>query len=145
MTRLLPALPLPSFLLPVLGLLGLPTAAWAEVCDKVRPDWDGAPVSAVQELLNLGASLPVLVLLVASALVIRLRSQWGGLAVIVAWTVLASVVILRRDAVMQLAAEEGCVGAPSLFVALVAAICVAIVIYTLPRLTADDTPDGDGD
>ncbi|MEL7116231.1 MAG: hypothetical protein AAGP08_11685 [Pseudomonadota bacterium] len=116
-----------------LALYVLPSSAWAEVCAQIRPAWDGAPVTALQEALYLAGTAPVLVLVIASALVIRLRNQWGGLAVIVLWTVLITFII-RSDpsSIEAQASAEGCIGSPALFITAVAAICVAIVLRTLP-------------
>ncbi|PTX54879.1 hypothetical protein C8N43_3702 [Litoreibacter ponti] len=110
--------------------------AWAEVCDKARPSWDGAPVSALQEAVFLFSTVPALILVMASALVLRFRSQWGGLVVVLLWTGLVTMLtMVDPSGLDELAVTEGCVGSPALFISVVAAICVAIVLYTLPRET----------
>ena len=68
----------------------LPSAAWAEVCDKERPAWDGAPVTPVTEAVALFSSLPALVLICATLLALRFRHQWGGLIVVLLWSFLIS-------------------------------------------------------
>ena len=114
----------------------IPGAALAEVCDKARPGWDGGPVSALQEAIFLFSTVPALVLIVATALAFRFRSAWGGLVVVVLWTVLVSMrTMFDPSGLNSLALAEGCVGSPALFIGIVAAICVAIVLYTLPRET----------
>ena len=111
-----------------------PIPAFADICAQMRPGWDGTPVSAVQEALFLGGTVPALALILGSALVIRFRSQWGGLITIVLWTVLITYIIRSDpDGIDALARQEGCVGSPALFIAAVVAICVAIVLTTLPR------------
>ncbi len=112
----------------------VPGAAFAEVCDKLRPDWSGGPVSAFQELFNLAATPPALLLLVVSALVIRFRHQWGALAVVVLWTVYASALTMFDPTGLRAPAlVEGCVGSPALFIVTVAAICVGLILYTSPK------------
>lgn len=117
----------------------MPSAAWAEVCDKARPDWDGAAVSALHEALTLFMT-PIGVLILAFTIVsLRFRSQWMGLLAVLSWTGYITLVTmadptgLRADAM-----AEGCIGSPALFIAIVAAICGATVLYTMPR-NADDT------
>ena len=52
-------------------LATLPTAAWAKVCDKERPDWNGTPVTAVGEAIALFSNPVSLVLLMVTALAVR--------------------------------------------------------------------------
>ena len=69
----------------------------------------------------------------ASAFAIRFRSQWGGLTVVVLWTIYASVMIMPNA--MNLRAQalaEGCVGSSTLFISIVTAICIAMILYTAP-------------
>lgn len=117
-----------------MGLAAAP--AWAEVCDKVRPNWDpGTPATAWSELIGLMGTPPSLVLLLLTGLVLRFRHQWGGVAIVVLWTIWISVLVfLGADTEAQkLAIQEGCVGSPTLFIAVIAAICVATILYTAPR------------
>lgn len=111
----------------------LPTTALAEACATLRPDWDGTAVTALDELLYLVGTAPALLLILGAALAIRLQSQWGGLIVIVLWTVLVTYILMGNQDIARAATLEGCIGSPALFIALVAAICVAIVVRTLPR------------
>ncbi|SPH19889.1 hypothetical protein ASD8599_00628 [Ascidiaceihabitans donghaensis] len=119
-------------------MAALPTSALAEVCDKVRPQWvPGTPATAFAEMIALFGTPPSLVLLVATALVLRFRSKWGGLGITVAWAAWVSVVSMvgAGDALQQQATLEGCVGSPALFILVVAAICIATILYTSPRST----------
>ena len=69
-----------------------PALAWAEVCLELRPGWDGGTVSAFDEMLFLAQTPMVLILIVATALAVRFRSEWGGVAVVVGWS-LATVIV----------------------------------------------------
>ena len=114
-------------------LCALPTPALAEVCDKIRPDWSGEPVSAVTEAIQLFATAPGLALIAASAFAIRFRSQWGGLAVVLLWTIYASVMTISNGVNLRAEAlAEGCAGPSTLFVALISAICIGMILYTAP-------------
>jgi hypothetical protein len=123
----------------ILACLVLPGPALAEVCARLRPDWDGGPVGPVADAIALFSSLPALALLLGTALAIRLRHQGLALGVVVLWTVLVSFAALRggQDGVWQAAATEGCVGSPSLFIALAAAISVGTILYTSRRPRQD--------
>ncbi len=120
--------------LPLIVALLLPGSASAEACDTLAPAWDGTRVSALAEALALAGSLPALALLIATAFVVRWRSQWGGLAVTVGWSCLVYVLVFWRDpsGMRDLAIQEGCIGTPALFIAAVAAICIGTIIYTAP-------------
>lgn len=121
-----------------LALALTPKAALAEVCDKLRPNWEpGTKVTMLGEAIYLFSTLPALILLAASALVVARRSQWGALAVVVLWTGFISVVVFFEDddASYFMARMEGCVASPALFIVAVAAICTAMILYTLPRET----------
>jgi len=118
------------------ALIACTSPALAEVCDKARPSWDGQPVSTFQEAIFLFSTFPSLILLVATAAALRFRSQWGGLAVVVLWTMLITVFTATDPTgTGEFALSEGCVGSPALFIVAVAAICVGTVLYTLPRKT----------
>ena len=120
----------------LVALAVLPTPALAEVCDKVRPLWDPANglATVVDEAKHLALSPLALILIAATAIVVRLRSQWGGLAVVCGWSFFTYFVALPNtsDPVQQLALQEGCIGSPTLFIAVVAAICTATILYTAP-------------
>lgn len=109
--------------------------ARAEVCNKERPNWDGVPVGMVQEALMLTLSPAALVLIAASMLAIRFKSQWGALIVVLLWTGLLSLLtMLDPTGVRALAQAEGCLGSPALFIGAVIALCAGMIVYTAPRL-----------
>ena len=126
-------------LLSVAGLVALPGPALSEACATLRPGWSpGTQASAWTEALHHGTSLPALALLIATALAVRFRSQWGGLGVTVLWSVLVVVVVWGRfgdgpTGLRKSAIEDGCVGSPTLFIAAVTAICSALILYTAPE------------
>ncbi|WP_415921957.1 hypothetical protein [Tateyamaria sp. SN6-1] len=119
-----------------------PGAAWAQACATARPGWDGAPANALTEAVALFTSPAGIFLLVLSVVALRFRHQWVGLAAVLLWTVFITAVTMadptgqRADAVI-----EGCVGAPTLFIVVVAAICVGIVLWTKPRTQNDPPPE----
>ncbi len=110
------------------------TPVSAEVCDKSRPDWDGAPVSAFQEAVFLFSTPASLVLILASLLAIRFRHQWGALITVILWTLLVSLIAMGDPTgLKEFEVAEGCIGSPTLFIAAVAAICVGMILYTTRR------------
>ncbi|MGJ8586773.1 MAG: hypothetical protein ACSHXW_01350 [Yoonia sp.] len=111
-----------------------PLPAWAEVCSLQRPNWDGVPVTALGEFLFLLQTPIVLILIIATALAVRFRSEWGGLAVVVGWslsTFLATGWGSNGEA-RALAINEGCIGNSTLFVLFAALVCIGVVLYTAP-------------
>lgn len=126
-----------SPIFPTLALLLTPSAAFAETCDKIRPGWTpGTPTPAWLEAAYLFTTLPALVLLAASAIVLRTRSQWGALAVVVLWSCLVAFMTFASEYTHgSLAIAEGCIGSPTLFIGAVTAICIAMILYTMPRET----------
>ncbi len=115
----------------------IPGPALAEVCHKLRPNWTpGTPTPAWQEAIYLFTMLPSLLLLAASAIVIFKRSQWGALAVVLLWSGLVTFVTFASEHMTSsLAISQGCIGSPILFISAVTAICIAMILYTLPRET----------
>ena len=121
----------------ILSLLASP--AWAEVCDKERPLWDGTQATAVSEAIALFGSPLGLILLLITAIAIRFRSAWGGLAATVGWTVFVSITVASDPTgITESAIREGCIGPPTLFIALSIAICIATILYTAPRRPGDN-------
>jgi hypothetical protein len=119
-------------------LATLPTIAGAGVCDTQYPDWDGTPATMLSEALAQFTSPLALILLVASALALRFRSQWGGLAVTLLWAGLVSMIaFFDPGGTRTQAMTEGCVGPATLFIAAVTAICTGIILYTAPRQRRD--------
>ena len=117
-----------------LALSGLSTPAWAETCAEMRPGWDGTPVSAFGALIYLGQSPFVLVLILRTEVAVRFRSEWGGLVVVVGWSVATYLVTGwgSGNTAQTNAMQEGCVGSPALFIAFAAALCIGVVLYTAP-------------
>ena len=109
-----------------------PTPALAEACDKIRPGWDGGPVGPVAEAITLFSSPIALILLFLTALVFRFRSSWGALTLCLFWSFLITAVTFfdPTGGVRTLAAAEGCVGSPWLFITVVAALSVGMVLNT---------------
>jgi len=124
-----------------LAVLATRPALAGEVCDLVRPNWDGGPVSAWDEALLLFGSPAALVLMVATAFAARFRSAWGGLAVFVGWSFLVSSFTIYDPTGGQrpAATAEGCIGSPTIFIVIVLAMAVALVLYTTPRRDKPDT------
>ena len=116
-------------------LAAFPLPALAETCKEIRPYWlPGSEATAWSEMIALFSTVPSLALLLASALCLRFRRQWGTLAVVVLWTAWISVVsMLPPSETQKTAIAEGCIGSPTLFIAAVAAICVGMILYTAPR------------
>ncbi|MEM6577312.1 MAG: hypothetical protein AAF678_02375 [Pseudomonadota bacterium] len=116
--------------------------AHAEICATFRPAWDGAPVTATQETIALFGTPISLVLLLATAFAIRFRSAWGALTVFVGWSfAVAAVTFLDPTGGMRAAAaSEGCVGSPSLYIAIVFALNAGMMLYL--NKMVDKGPDG---
>jgi len=116
-----------------------PASAMASVCAELHADWDGAPVSSLSEATSLFASPLSLILLAATIAAVWARSQWGALAVCVLWSAHVSLIAFfdTTGGVRQQAIAEGCVGSPTVFIAAVAALCVAMILRTAPRARAD--------
>ena len=115
-----------------LAVAGVP--AWADTCAEMRPGWDGTPVTAFQELIFLAQSPIVLVLILLTAVAVRFRSEWGGLACVVGWSIATYLVTdwSGSSATQTAAAQEGSVGSPVLFITFAAALCIGVVLYTAP-------------
>ncbi|WP_439122403.1 hypothetical protein [Marivita sp.] len=112
----------------------MPGMALAQDCALQRPDWDGAPVSAVQEAVFLASSPAALILMLGTVAAIRFKSQWGSLAAVLGWTAFVTFLTMLAPASRKLAMAEGCVGSPALFIGIIAAICVGMIFYTAPPL-----------
>lgn len=87
-------------------------------------------------MLALFSTPGALILLIATAVAVRLRHQWIGAAVVLGWT---TFVTLTTTADLTIAARQiGCMGTPALFMGAVAAICIGIVMYTAPLKGSSD-------
>ena len=116
--------------LTIAALLAMPSSAMADICAIRTPDWDGTQQSAWAELLNSLQSPMTLFLIITTAVVIKFRSQWGGLAIVVAWSGLIAILMASESYWEGVA--EGCIGSPSLFFGLIGALCIGVVLYTAP-------------
>lgn len=128
------------------GCAGFPGAAWADVCDKVRPLWTpGAQATAWGEMIALMGTPPSLVLLVLSALAVRFRHEWGALVVVLLWTGWVSLLVFYNsgDDIQVAALQEGCVGSPTLFIAVAAAICIGMILYVAPPFGRDPNSENE--
>ncbi|MEM6375246.1 MAG: hypothetical protein AAF686_03345 [Pseudomonadota bacterium] len=122
------------------AILVLAGPADAAVCQDFRPDWNGETVGAWDEMLAL-LSMPIsLILLIATAFAIRFRSPWLALCVFVGWSfAVASVTFFDpTGGIRANAALEGCVGSPSLYIAVVLSLCAGMMIY-LNKFADPDT------
>ena len=108
-----------------------PGTAWAEVCDKIRPDWNREAVSLMTETVQLFGTPISLFLLISTALVIRFRSSWGALVVFVGWSfAVATVTFWDPTGGLREAAQiEGCIGSPTLYIAIIITVCGAMMLY----------------
>jgi len=111
-----------------------PTMGMAEVCAQERPAWDGMPVTPWGEFLILLQTPVVLLLILATALVIRFRLEWAGLLVVVGWSLSTYLVLdwAGTDSVRQSGMAEGCIGSPSIFIVVAVMVCIGVVLYTAP-------------
>lgn len=110
-----------------------PTTAWAEVCDKVRPNWDGTPQTVLDHTIWMLAHPSGLLVLGVFALALVLRRWWGWLLSGLVGLFISLLLILdeiptEMTYIHDLAQLEGCVGAPYLSLTLVAAI-TAVSFY----------------
>ena len=111
----------------------------------VRPGWDGTPVTAFGEFIYLLQTPMVLVLVLGTALALRFRSEKGGLAVVIGWSIATFLVTGwgGSDGTMGSAIAEGCIGSPAIFVAVAAALCIGVVLYTAPLPKRGKKTDGE--
>jgi hypothetical protein len=113
--------------------LTVPTASYAEVCDKERPFWNGVPVNMWQEavIMLTQPSMIFLVMATIFALIYKSRIVCGLLAFV--WASLIPMAFTRDlDDITWEASQEGCVGPVDLFIGICAAICM-ITLYTALR------------
>ena len=104
------------------------------ICTQIKPDWDGAPVSMFAETLSLASAPITLILLTATIITLYFRHHWAALALVVAWSFYVSfLTILDPGNTFATARAEGCLGAPTLFIVAVAAICITMIFYTAPN------------
>ncbi len=116
------------------GIVLGPAPAWAEVCEALRPDWDGDTVTATSELLLLFQTPLVLLLVLGTALAVRFRHELGGVIVVVGWSIATYVATGwgNSDGIREAALAEGCRGSPALFITVAVAVAIGVVLYTAP-------------
>ena len=120
------------------GLMLWAAPAQADVCGVLRPNWDGQPLNAFDELVVLFQTPLVLILVLASALAVRFRSEWAGLAVVVGWSIASYLALGVNDTDHGQAQIDGCIGNPSLFIAVAGVIGIGVVLYTAPLRKRDN-------
>ncbi len=105
-----------------------------DICTLSRPDWNGIPVTGLQEALALATSPAALVLFAFTILSIRFRNQWAALVTLVLWAGYVSLLtMIDPTKTRALAQAEGCIGSPTLFIVAVAAICIGLIYFTTPK------------
>ncbi len=121
-------------------LVLLPAPAWAQSCADQRPGWvPGTDVTAFAEALALLGSPIALILLIATVACFRFKSQWGSVVAVVGWTGFISIITFGEAGGRAAGMAEGCIGSPSLFIAVIAALCVALILYTAPRPQGEES------
>ena len=105
-----------------------PSTALADVCDKMRPSWDGTPATLSDEAAILFFEPLSLVAVAASAITVWFRSKIGSIGVFARWVWIAVWALASstlHDDLWEAISEEGCRSSPDLFIGLSAAICIA--------------------
>ena len=100
----------------------IPGTAWAEVCDKERPYWDGTPVNMVEEVLGQLSNPFTTLVVVASIILVLRKSQLLtvlGVFLIAMYALFFVDPLFLDDAAWQ-AKREGCIGNQELWYALIA-------------------------
>ncbi len=117
-----------------------PLPAFAGVCETLNPDWvAGTSVSLLRQTISMLAMPVSLLLLVASAVMFRLRAQWGALVVIIGWAGWITALTTQTAIAARHAAQlEGCAASPALFFAIAVAVCIGLVLYTSPIRNRDN-------
>lgn len=108
--------------------------AFAEVCDKVRPLWDGDQVGQLEELFHMLASPAGVVIVVLLIAAVSLRRMWFSIPVALALFGLSAVIFLDwfwlGDGIAYAAYREGCMGGVHLTVACLILAAVTLVLWT---------------
>ena len=110
--------------------------AFAEVCDKARPNWTGEPTSALGELIHYIYTPQGLVVagILAVALLTQLRyTAIAGAAVALSLAGLAVYEHFLAVEIAQAARAEGCVGPPWLVVPALLACAALMLVFARPR------------
>ena len=112
-------------------------AAFAEVCDKERPGWDGTPVGPLAEAVHLLTN-PVMLALIGAGIVatllklriirVILAAMIGGIAYLI-WDESLN----DPTGITAAAGAEGCQGSPWLAAMLLALLAISILNGRIPR------------
>lgn len=110
--------------------------AFAEVCDKARPNWTGEPVSAFAELMNFIYTTPGLIVAGVLAVVLLTRLRYTAIAGAAIALGLAGLAIFEHfspDEIGRAARAEGCVGSPWLVVVVLTLCALLMMFFARPR------------
>lgn len=120
-------------------LMVLAGPAFAEVCDKVRPDWDpsNGPVNQFQELSFFFSGTPGLILVALCFLAFFIKRTWGS--IVVALILVAVAILIAADWLWPLdgvtygAHLEGCTANPLITRLMLVALIVMVAVFGKPR------------
>ena len=124
-----------------------PTAAFAEVCDKERPNWNSGPTGLVSEAWAF-LTLPFFMwfLIPSTAVCLLLKNKIGCILMATIWAAVGFYVAINAitdpTTVHEAAVREGCIAPPHLFITLCAAISIA-TLYTALRQRKGASNTGD--
>lgn len=112
----------------------LPSTAFAEVCDKERPNWDGTPLTVFSELVHFVSTPAFYVLFTRATTCAFLRNRWLALPCLL-WCglLLANWFVPTPpgfDDIRNAAIRAECIGPQTLPISLTIAIC-ALAIWRL--------------
>ena len=112
--------------------------AYAEVCDKVRPNWDptGGQASQLDDILLLLGTVPGMMFLALVGFSLFLRSRWlclfcATLSIALATVVTADWVLELGGDIREPAIAEGCMVAPyavGAFTIAIAIVCLLVAV-----------------
>ena len=110
--------------------------AWAEVCDKARPLWDGGKVNQVQELFFVLATPLGLGAITLVVLAVLVRKTGLSLLVALALSLLSAIILVDWVSsddgvadVLRSAYREGCIGAPYFTAAVFVTMAASLLIF----------------
>lgn len=120
----------------ILSLFASP--AFAAVCDTARPNWNGTPATAVSEALYLFMSPVSLFLIAALCVAVIFRHKMGATITVLLWSFYLSFVIFPdQTGGTAIAMQEGCIGSPTLYIALSAVLSIAAIAYVFKGATSE--------
>ena len=112
------------------------SSAFAEVCDKERPNWTGDPVTTFGELTHFIYTTPGLIVAGVLAIVLLTRLRYTAIAGAAIALALAGITIFEHfspNEISQAARAEGCVGSPWLVVVALTACAFLMLSFARPR------------